>query len=182
MAEVEVITIDQVQEFERMLLEHPETQKAVQNILKTVLRKARSRVSKDARNAMGEDPRAAYRAVKHTVYKRILGGNISILAKRRASNTRVRIQRDGTLRSGQVGGNRRKRSARTEQVDSYFASDRGFILRFINNGTANRNTRYGNRGRISGRPWFDVSATHQLNAAADEFVELMEKEYTKILK
>lgn len=182
MAEVEVITVKQMEVFDRMLLEHPEMKKKVHKILSSVLQKARAAVSMDARSALNSDPRQAYRAVKRTVYKRILGGSISILNKRRASSIRVRVERQGTLQPGQRGGNRRQRSARTEQIDSYFGSDRGFILRFVNAGTEERTTRYGNRGRLRTRDWFRISSVWQMEAAAQQFCDLIDTEIEKVTK
>lgn len=179
---VEVITVKQMEAFDRMLLEHPEMKKQVHKILSSVLQKARTAVSKDAKSVLNSDPRQAYRAVKRSVYKRILGGSISILAKRRASSIRVRVERQGTLVPGQRGGNRRKRSSRTEQIDSYFGADRGFILRFVNKGTEERTTCYGNRGSIGARDWFGTSSQRAMEAAAEQFCNLIDAEIEKVIK
>lgn len=182
MAEVEVITVKQIEDFDKMLLEHPQMKKQVRKILSSVLQKARTAISKDAKSVLNEDPRQAYRAVKRTVYKRILGGNISILNKRKASSTRVHLERTRTLQPGQRGGNRRQRSARTDQIDSYFGADRGFILRFVNAGTDTRTTRYGNRGSISARNWFSQSSQAQMEKAAEQFCNLIDYEIKKVTK
>lgn len=168
--------------FDRMLLEHPEMKKQVHKVLSSVLQKARTAISRDARSVLNEDPRQAYRAVKRTVYKRILGGSLSILNKRRASSTRVRIERQGTLQPGQRGGNRRQRSARTDQIDSYFGADRGFILRFVNAGTDERYTEYGRRGRITPRNWFGNTSQKYMEIAAQQFCDLIDTEIEKVTK
>lgn len=147
----------------------------IRTILRKVLSDARRAVSRQARANIDKDPRKAYMAVRHAVYRRILGGQVNILS-RRTNNGRMYVGRKTPrLRPGQRGGNRRKRSARTEQVDSYYGSDRGFILRFINAGTEERHTRYGRRGSITARNWFGNASTSALDKAAGEFAELVER-------
>ena len=180
MPKTEVITTVEIDDIKRILMSNPDMRKKAQNIVKKVLRKARTNISKDSKQFMKDDPRQAYKAVKFAVYKRLLGGNVSILQKRKASNTRVKLNRRRKLDDNphQRGGNRRKRNARTEQVDSYFGSDRGFILRFIN-GTDQRTTRYGNRGSIRKTDWFSTVAASHVQAAAQEFADEMTKEIDK---
>lgn len=185
MAEVEVITIKQMQELDRLLVSNPEMKRKVHKVLASVLQKARTQISKDSRNVLNSDPRQAYRAVKRTVYKRILGGAVSILNKRKASSTRVSVQKERKLQPGQRGGNRRKRSERTDQLDSYFGADRGFILRFVNAGTRPRfATHYGHasRGNIAPRNWFSTSSQKAMEAAAQQFCDLIDKEIENINK
>lgn len=182
MAEVEVITVKQIEALDSIMMDCPELKKVVHKILSSVLQKARTAVSRDARSVLNEDPRQAYRAVKRAVYKRILGGSISLLNKtnRRASYTRVHVNRQGKLVYGQRGGNRRARSSRTDQIDSYFGADRGFILRFVNAGTDDRSTRYGNRGRITPRNWFSASSQRAMENAAEQFCDLIDAEIERI--
>lgn len=185
MAEVEVITVKQMEEFDKMLVSNPEMKRKVHKILASVLQKARTQVARDARSALASDPRQAYRAVKRTLYKRILGGAVSILNPRRASNTRVYVEKYRKLREGQRGGNRKARSKRTEQLDSYFGKDRGFILRFLNAGTSERVAyNYGNarRGRIAPRNWFGASSQQAIEKAAQQFCDLIDKEIENITK
>lgn len=185
MAEVEVITIKQMQELDRLLVSNPEMKRKVHKVLASVLQKARTMISKDSKNVLSSDPRQAYRAVKRTVYKRIIGGAVSILNKRKASSTRVNVQKERRLSPGQRGGNRRARSQRTEQLDSYFGSDRGFILRFVNAGTSKRVAySYGNanRGNIAPRNWFCTSSQKAMEAAAQQFCDLIDQEIKNINK
>lgn len=149
--------------------------------IRKVLREARGRLSSDAASAMKEDPRKAARAVKHSIYKQLFGGNISILQKRRgtagASYELVRMKK---LRPGQRGGNRRLRvdDARN-RLEKYFGADRGFILRFINSGTVERKTRYGSRGNIGHRGWFEHTAPYQIEEAASKVAQWIEEYVTK---
>lgn len=176
MAEVEVVTVKQMEELDRLLVSHPEMKRRVHRVLAEVLRKARTAVSREAKGVLRSDPRQAYRAVKRTVYKRLLGGAVSILPKRRASAVRVEVKHERKLVPGQRGGNRRERSERTERIDSYFGADRGFILRFVNAGTKERVTRYGNRGSIAARGWFGMAAQREMERAAREFCDLIDRE------
>ena len=130
-------------------------------------------MSQDARGILPNDPRKAYQAVRHSVYKRVLGGQVNILQKSRAGGRMSIARPPRTLRPGQRGGNRRKRSARTNQVDGYIGSDRGFILRFMNAGTVERKTRYGKRGSIRARNWFGTSSAFAMDTAAGKLEELI---------
>lgn len=154
--------------FEHLLTHEPGFDKNFRSVVRKVLQEARSRISKDAASYIQDDPRKAARAVKHTVYKQLFGGNVSILNKRRAGNPSGSYRPSRTLQPGQVGGNRRPRSQRTNQVDGYMGSDRGFILRFINEGTTERQTRYGSRGALRNTNWFGhVAPWHMEKAASD---------------
>lgn len=174
MAEHVRIEIETIEHFERLMTDKPEMQKRARKIIASVMQKARSDTSKGARDCLENDPRAAYKAVKRMVYKRMLGGNISILNKRKAGNTRVMITNTNP-HTGR-GGNRRPVSARTEQITSYYGSDRGFVLRFVNSGTKSRMTRYGNRGSIAARNWFEGVSQYAVERAASAFEQLIEQE------
>ena len=162
--------VEQRKELEQLLMTNPAMEKAVQDIMRKVLSSARSKMTAAARQAMDTDPRQAYKAVRTMVYRQILGGNINILNKKRAG-AGGSYQPPRKLRDGQVGGNRRLRSQRTEQVDGYMGSDRGFILRFVNGGTAQRSTRYGNRGAIRPRNWFGNNSQRAMDEAAAQFAQ-----------
>jgi tRNA(Met) C34 N-acetyltransferase TmcA len=60
------------------------------------------------------------------------------------------------------------------QIDSYEGADRGFILRFQNAGTVERETRYGSRGSLRARHWFGISSAFQMDAAASRVAEEIE--------
>ncbi len=173
--------------FGRLMATDKETRKRIQKIIREELKDAAKRLREDAKYEMKEDPRKAFRAVKSSVYRRILGGNVSILNPRRAG-ARYQLIRERKLDMNpyQRGGNRRPRSARTEQVDSYFGKDRAFILRFVSSGTAARKTRYGNRGSIVARNWFQNMAPHEMELAAGNLAEVIEEElaeaYNEIIK
>ena len=189
MAEVEVYTVKSMQQLDALLIEDRGMKKKVQAIIRKVLLKARSDASKSIHGQLSNDPRQAYRAVKSTVYRRLLGGNISILSKRKASKTRVKIEHERKQvidKNGQHrGGNRRKRSKRAYDLDSYWGNDRGFILRFLNSGTAERAAYgYGNarRGNIKPRNFFGASSQKAMETASERFCQLIDEEIERINK
>lgn len=169
--------------FGRLMATDKETRKRIQKIIREELKDAAKRLREDAKYEMKEDPRKAFRAVKSSVYRRILGGNVSILNPKRAG-ARYQLIRERKLDMNpyQRGGNRRPRSARTEQVDSYFGKDRAFILRFVSSGTAARKTRYGNRGSIVARNWFQNMAPHEMELAAGNLAAVIEEELAEAYK
>lgn len=138
---------------EHLLTSDPDFAKAYRALIRKSLQAARRKISSDIKfsNAIKKDPRAAYKAVKTSVYKSIFGGNISILSRKKASNTRTTYAPPRTLKAGQRGGNRRKITPRTLQVMSYYGIDRGFILRWLEEGTNERLINFkadGNRAHI----------------------------------
>ena len=66
--------VKQRKELERLMMTDPSMEKRVQNIIRDTLKAVRSVVSSDAASAMKADPRQAYKAVRTSVYRRILGG------------------------------------------------------------------------------------------------------------
>ena len=161
------------------LLIHGDMEKKIQGIVRNVLKKARSRISNDTRQYTGKDIRQAYRAVKFSVYKRVLGGNVSILNKRKGNVQMRYIEPPRKLQKGQRGGNRIKQSQRTKDLLSYYGTDRGFVLRFLNNGTDDRTSRFGNRGRITPRNWFGQVGQKQMEEAMEELAQLIDEEIQK---
>jgi hypothetical protein len=162
------------QEIMKMSTDIPTMKKELQSIIRKAIAEARKNVVMDAKGVLSNDPRQAYKAVRSSVYKQILGGQINILSsKKRGAPTHY--QKPRTLKEGQRGGNRRRRSERTMQVESYHGTDRGFILRFINAGTDERETRYGVRGSLRTRDWFGRSTAFQLDAAASRVASEIEK-------
>lgn len=181
--ENEYVSVEVRAKVEKLLSSDPDMRKKLRKIMGNVLRKARTDLSKDAKRALPNDPRQAYKAVKHTVYRRIVGGNLSILSKRKASNIRVHVEKERKLKNGQRGGNRIKRTARTESLDSYWGADRGFILRFINSGAGlkdKRKSRYGNRGSIKARNWFQNASHAQMVKASELFCKMIDDELSKL--
>ena len=172
--------VRQKQELESLLMSNPAMEKKVQGLIRKVLLTARKEISTAASGKIKNDPRQAYKAVKTAVYRRILGGNVSILNKRKAGKRgpvppvvhqlETRVNSKGNHR----GGNRMPRSRRTEDLLTYQGADRGFILRFLNAGTSDRESRIGNRGSISARNFFENSSQKAMEQAAAQLDTLIE--------
>lgn len=176
--------IRQKQALEAMLVSNPDTAKAVRSLISQEIAKARAAISQSARGSLRTDPRDAYKAVRRSVYKSILGGQVNILNPKggaSSSGSSYQPQRKLDANPHQRGGNRRKRSARTDQVDGYVGKDRGFILRFVNSGTVARQTRYGNRGSIAARNFMASSGQRELEAAAERLGALIDKELVRLM-
>ena len=192
------IEITGLSEFEAKLqklkTDNPDFEKRLRGVIRKILGHARANLRKDAAKGlqMESDPRHAYKAVRYAVYKRLLGGQVNILNSRKAgAETGYRPAR--TLTPGQRGGNRRLRTSRN--LDKYEGVDRGFILRWLNDGMTKTNPRViqftendrrkvdkwnkhpntGNRGAIKARNWFGAASLKELQDVAGEMQELIDK-------
>lgn len=173
------------EKLERLLISG-EMEKKVQGIVRKVLSKVRNRTASDFSNI---STKQAYRAVKHSVYKRILGGSVSILQRKSGKSvqkmqvppSRHRLESATNRKGNHRGGNRMPRSQRTTDLLSYYGPDRGFILRFLNNGTPRR-TDNGVRkvGTIKEGNFFAATAQKEMEAAMDELAQLINEEITKV--
>ena len=172
---ITVTGIEQYQEaLRKMQTDNPATKRALQAIIRRAIGEARKNVIKDAQGVLENDPRHAYKAVRNSVYKQIFGGQINILSSRHRGAATKWVKPRKERPENARGGNRRKRSQRTMQLDSYEGADRGFILRFQNAGTVERETRYGSRGSLRARHWFGTSSAFQMDAAASRVAEEIE--------
>ena len=174
----DAITVTGIEQFQeqlrKMQTDNPATKRALQAIIRRAIGEARKNVIKDARDVLENDPRHAYKAVRNSVYKQILGGQINILSSRRRGAPTKWVKPKMDRPENARGGNRRRRSSETMRIDSYEGADRGFILRFLNAGTVERETRYGNRGSLAARHWFGISSAFQMDAAASRIAEEIE--------
>jgi hypothetical protein len=173
--------VRQKQELESLLMSNPQMEKKVQALIRKVLLAARKEISTAASGKIKNDPRQAYKAVKTAVYRRILGGNVSILNKRKAGKRGPvppivhKLETQVNSKGNHRGGNRMPRSRRTEDLLTYQGADRGFILRFLNAGTSDRESRVGNRGSISARSFFATSSQRAMEQAASQLETLIEE-------
>ena len=190
---------EQRKQLERMMTTDPRMRENVQTAIRKVLLKVRKALSANAQTGlqMDSDPRHAYKAVRTAVYRRILGGQVNILARKKAGKeTQFRKGRKGLPKRG---GNRWGRSDRTIALEGYEGMDRGFILRFLNAGTDDRMiTSYtdkngerhtlrsgstsnikthatgGNRGQITARNWFGSASQKELEGVSDQLQNLID--------
>ena len=131
-----------------LLTSNPTMEKRIQRIIGKALKKIEKKMESYAgTNVMKSDPRHAAKAVRYTVYRRVLGGNLNILhGKQRGAASSYQPTRHPS--SGR-GGNRRTRSERTKRMEGYEGADRSFILRFLNAGA-----RVGGSNRQLASNWF----------------------------
>lgn len=184
------VTVTGLSEFEeklkRLKTDNPGFERRLRGAIKKILGQARANLRKDAASGlkMGSDPRHAYKAVRFAVYKKIFGGQVNILNSRKAGESSG-YEPPRTLRPGQRGGNRRKRTSRN--LNKYEGADRGFILRWLNSGMTktsprviefthndkrkedrwNKHPNTGNRKYIAPRNWFENASLKQLQDAAE---------------
>ena len=177
-------TVRQKAALEAMLVSNPDTAAAMRKLISAEVSKARAAVAQAASGALKNDPREAWKAVRRSVYKSILGGQVNILNQKGAASgsNGYRPARKLDSNPHQRGGNRRKRSAETDRIDGYVGKDRGFILRFVNSGTAERQTRYGRRGSITARNWFPNIGQRELEAAAERLAVEIDRELVRIME
>ena len=154
--------------------------KDIRKLLRKSLNEAKKEVQSAARNVLRNDPRKAYMGVKVGMYRRVLGGNVSLYNQRSAGKS----SSYEPPRGGRSGIRRnRKKSPRTMQVDSYYGRDRAFILRMHNQGTKDRmafkrtksrNGKTANRGSLRSLNFFSVSDA-AVRKAADSLSNRLEK-------
>jgi hypothetical protein len=195
----DAVLVEQKQVLEQAMSTNPKTQKALQKLIRQIIMEARAKVMQ---RFPLNDPRDAKKSVRTMVYKKILGANINIYQSRKAHG-RSDYEPPRKLRPGQRGGNRRPRSVRTDTVMHYGPYDRGWILRFHNEGTQQRNIQklteiklagggskfrwssnggaYGNRGSLRALHWFKGAGEESLVAAADNLATLIDTELENIL-
>lgn len=180
--------VAQRKELDALMMSNPNMEKKVQGLIRKVLLTARRTIAKDATSSMAADPRHAYKAVKTAVYRRILGGNVSILNKRHSSGKTSGYEPPRKLKPHQRGGNRVPRSQRTQQVMDYEGVERAFVLRFIQSGTDTRTagsrggSLSGNRGRIAPRNFFTNSSHTAMQQAAEQLTQLIDELIKKELR
>ena len=192
------IVIEGIEELDKKL-EYMKTsgtgfEKRLQQVIRKVLGEVRAKMQGGAESGLGmkSDPRKAYKAVRYAVYKRILGGQVNILDPRRVQKMAYNPPRK--LQPKQRGGNRMKRSDRTQDLLEYHGRSRAFVLRFLNAGTEPRYNggRNGNtdeerflfvsnhegrryRGAIGARNWFGPRSQHEIQNAAIRIQELVDR-------
>lgn len=134
------IHIIRTPDLKRLLSEDPSMKKRLNEAMRETMFLARKHASEDIRKYMDNDPRSAYRAVHNSVYQRVVGGSLNIFTRRRA------LRKDNIIpppsnRYGNNTGPVRGRTRRTLDFYGYNGIDRGMILRWNSEGTANRFTK-----------------------------------------
>lgn len=131
----------------------------IRKVFAKVVKPVKTTVQQGFRAAVKSDPRKAWKGVRIITLKGGKGVVVGLLSPRRAGTMTITPKSTG----GKSGIRRkRKRSARTNQVDGYQGADRSFILRMHNQGTEPRfagtrdgNMRRANRGKLTAKRFFD---------------------------
>lgn len=176
----EAVIVEQQQALEAALTSNAKTQQVLRKLIRKYILEARADMVKDVRFKHG-DPRHAAESIRTTVYKKVFGGNINIFNSRKAHG-QTNYEPPRKLQPGQRGGNRMKRSAKTQRMMSYGPLDRGMILRWINSGVSdNRASRYGNRKGIEARHFFRRLGDREMGQLRDTLSKVIETELADIL-
>ena len=189
------VILKQQEVLEAALSTNPRTQSALQKLIRQAVMEARERVVGSIKFKHG-DPRGAAQAVRTSVYRKILGANLNIYSSRKAhgQNSYDPPRKGVTGR----GGNRRPCSTRTRQIMGYSSLDRGFILRWLNAGTAdraikftsrtgrksdqwNKNPNTGNRGSIQATNFFRGAGEQTMAQAVTNLAALIDRELNDML-
>lgn len=174
----------EIKKFDQLMTTNPELRKRFQEIIHDDLWKTRNAVVRNIQGIfLNGDPMEARRAIRNIVYQKLLGGNLNILTPRRGTaNWKVQQkQRKVEQNPHMRGGNRRRRSYETVRREGYEGKARGFILRFVDSGTGARETRYGSRGAIAPRRFFEQAAKAGLDVMAQHVSMLIEQEIKKMM-
>lgn len=199
----ESIILEQRKALESALSTNPKTQKVLRSLIRKVINQARKEVVGSIHFDNG-DPHKSAQSVRTLVYKKVLGANINIYSSRKLNGGAIMYEppRKGTKDPKGRGGNRMKRSPRTQKfLTKYGPKDRGFILRWVNSGTKGRYAGYGRngntdeaytkfilrhggkgwRGMIEPRNFFRNAGERALVKAADNLANLIDTELEALL-
>jgi len=175
----EAVIVESKKVLETALSTNPKTQAVLRKLIRQYVLQARKQVVNSIHFKNG-DPRGAARAVRTAVYKKVLGANINIFDSRKAHGAN-NYEPQRKLRQGQRGGNRLQRSAKTDRMMHYAPQDRGMILRWQNEGTGERTTRYGSRGAIAARNFFRPLGDRAMGLMRDNLATAIEEEMQALL-
>lgn len=159
----------------------------IRKVFARVAKPVKVDVQRAARSVLGRDRRKAWKGVRVITLKKGKGVVVGLLNPRKAGNA---MAVGGNSTGGRSGIRRkRKRSARTNQVDGYQGADRSFILRMHNQGTESRyagtrdgNMRKAHRGRLTARRFFDRAEAGMQRASqslAQELGKIIEQKSKK---
>ena len=170
---------------ERLSYENVVKSSDIRKVFAKVAKPVKQTVQQGARATMKKDPRKAWKAVRVITLKGGKGVVVGLLNPRKAGNAMA-------VGSNSTGGRsgirrKRKRSARTNQVDGYQGADRAWLLRIVNQGTVNGprfagtrdgNMKRANRGVLTTRRFFDRAEPAMKQASqslATELGKIIEK-------
>ena len=168
-----------VKNIEKMLTENPEMRQRIQEAIRQDVWAARNTVVKNTVSVFNNgDPAEARRAVRNIIYEKILGANLNIRNMRKGTaGWKVRqVERKVDQNPHMRGGNRIKRQYKTIRMQGYEGKARGMILRWVDQGTDERKSRYGNRSSIAPRNFFEPMATAAFDVVSQHLAMIIEQE------
>ena len=184
---LEVDNREFVEMLDRLRYENLVKTSDVRKVFAKVAKPVKLSVQQGFRASVKSDRRKAWKGVRVITLKNGQGVVVGLLNPRKAGNA---MALGGNSTGGKSGIRRkRKRSARTNQVDGYQGADRSFILRMHNQGTESRfaGTREGNmkpayRGQLTAKRFFDRAEAGMQRASqslAQELVKFIENRAKK---
>lgn len=193
----------QEKNLEKLMTDNPETRESIRALIRETMWEARNATAHEIKGVIGGRMQS-WRAIRNSVYQKILGGNINILDGMKKGTAQWKIvqkTRKVEQNPHMRGGNRRKRTLRTAMIEGYEPKARGFILRFQDSGTRQRfiggrnsigrgdnglrwgrmkQSGRGNRGEIIPGEFFFRIASKQLGQASEKLAKMIEEEIAKI--
>ena len=82
----DAVVLRQKELLEAAMSTNPKTQKALQKLIGQALAEVRPQVVAAIRGSLNSDPRQAARSVRRIVYRKVLGGDMNIMDKKRKAN------------------------------------------------------------------------------------------------
>lgn len=173
--------VKQIGSLEKLTTTNPEMLEKIRRIVSDDVWKARNSVVRNLYPVfLNGDPNEARRSIRRVVYRKIIGANLNIYNMRRGTAKFTYRQPERIAsKIGQPkkrGGNRTRRTEKTARIQGYEPKARGFILRWVNAGTDERTTKYGYRGAIATRDFFEPAAKAALEVVAVHVCRVIEKE------
>lgn len=172
-----------VKNIESMMTDNPELRTKLREVIREDLWKARNAVVGNMQHIFENgDPMEARRAIRHVVYHHLLGGNLNIMPMQRgtAAWKVQQKQRKVDMNPHMRGGNRIRAKFQTIRMQGYEGKARGMILRWLNQGTKDRTTKYGFRGAIAPRHFFQPMAGAALNVVSQHLAQMIEQEIENV--
>lgn len=168
-----------IKHIESMLTENPDMRKRIQDAIRQDVWAARNAVVRNLPSVFDNgDPAEARRAVRNIVYEKTLGANMNIFEmKKGTAQWKVRqVDRKVDQNPKMRGGNRIKRQFKTIRMHGYEGKARGMILRWVDRGTQERESRYGNRKAIAARHFFRPAAQAAFDVVSQHLAQIIEQE------
>lgn len=172
-----------IKHIESMLTDNPDMRQRIQDAIRKDMWAARNAVVRNMAGIFANgDPAEARRAVRNIVTQKWLGGNLNIMEmKKGTAKWKVRqVDRKVEQNPHMRGGNRVKRSFTTIRMHGYEGKARGMILRWVNTGAYDRETRLGKRGSIAPRHFFRPLAEAALGVVSQHLAQIIEQEVENV--